>query len=207
MTNKNLLLIFIKNEVKGKVKTRLAETLGEDSALEIYRMLLDKTLQAANGLQNVDKIVYYGDYIAKDDRWQKDHYAKSVQYNGSLAERMSKAFEEGFRKGYESICIIGSDCWDLGADRLQEAFSVLENKDFVIGPANDGGYYLLGMNELLSSLFEGKTFSTDTVLKEAVLEIQTAGKTLARLPELIDIDTEDDLRKTALWSQLAAHQK
>ena len=69
----------------------------------------------------------------------------------------------------------------------------------MIGPANDGGYYLLGMNQLLPSLFEGKTFSTDSVFDEAIREIKNAAKSYAILPELIDIDTEEDLKKTSLW--------
>lgn len=198
MTEKRLLLIFIKNEVMGKVKTRLASTLGDSKALEVYRSLLDKTMQETSQLLNVDKIVYYSDEIAHNDRWDDAEFGKEIQYPGSLGERMIRAFRSGFEKGYTNICIIGSDCWDLDHHVLGRAYADLKSNDFVIGPANDGGYYLLGMNELLPELFEGKTFSTESVFQEAVKEIEQAGKRYSVLPELIDIDTEKDLQKTDL---------
>ena len=202
MNKKQLLLIFIKNEVKGKVKTRLAATLGPDKALEVYRALLDKTCDVVHALSGVDKRVYYSDEVVTGDRWDLPGFTKAVQHPGDLGQRMTAAFQKGFEDGYEQVCIIGSDCWDLTTDRLQEAFAGLSKNDFVAGAANDGGYYLLGMTFFLEALFKGKTFSTDSVYKEALNEIVKAGKQVHELGILTDIDNEGDLKGTALWPQL-----
>lgn len=202
MNKKRLLLIFIKNEVKGKVKTRLAATLGDDEALRAYQALLDKTCQITNALTSVEKRVYYSDQIAEKDRWDLPGFEKAVQYPGDLGERMTDAFEKGFKDGYQQICIIGSDCWDLSTTHLADAFAALDQHDFVAGPANDGGYYLLGMTHYLPALFKDKTFSTDSVYAEAIAEIKTAQKSAHEMEVLTDIDNEDDLKQTTLWSQL-----
>jgi len=200
-------MIFIKNSEKGKVKTRLAATLGDKKALEIYGALLKKTKLETSSLSGVTKRVYYSNFQENDDIWSTDSFEKEVQHNGGLGERMIHAFEAGFKEGYDKICIIGSDCWDLESQRIEDAFNALDNHDFVVGPANDGGYYLLGMSYFLKDLFEGKEFSTDTVYKEAIDEIKKAGKTVRELGELIDIDTEEDLRNTALWHQILQEGK
>ena len=204
--NKSLLIIFIKNEVKGKVKTRLAATLGDDRAMDIYRALLDKTVQITQPLTTVDKRVYYSDQVTKNDRWSLPGYEKKVQFQGDLGDRMTGAFVEGFRDGYEQICIIGSDCWDLSTERIRQSFDALKKYDFVAGPANDGGYYLLGMNRFLPSLFQGKTFSTDTVYDEALAEIAAAQKTVCELEMLTDIDNENDLKQTSLWDKVVSKE-
>lgn len=202
MINKRLLIIFIKNEEEGKVKTRLAKTLGDQKALEIYQRLLDKTKEVALQLTEVDKALYYSGFIAENDRWPTKHFNKKLQHQGSLGERMSAAFTEGFEKGYQQICIIGSDCWDLDAKRLQEAFDALDTHSFVAGAANDGGYYLLGMSYFLNSLFQGKTFSTSSVYNEAIAEIKKTGDPYKELDILTDIDNEDDLKQTSLWEEV-----
>lgn len=207
MTNKRLLIIFIKNEEEGKVKTRLAKTLGDKKALEVYQRLLEKTKEVAMQLSEVDKALYYSGFIVHNDRWPEEHFYKKVQYQGSLGERMANAFSEGFKKGYRQICIIGSDCWDLDIAMLQKAFDALENNSFVAGAANDGGYYLLGMSYFLESLFKNKTFSTDSVYAEAIEEIKNTGDAYKELDILTDIDNEDDLKQTSLWEQVFSTTK
>ncbi len=202
MSNKKLLIIFIKNEEKGKVKTRLAKTLGDDKALEIYQALLDKTMLVSQNLVGVDKVVYYSNYTAENDRWEQPQFDKDVQFSGSLGERMTHAFNKGFESGYEQICIIGSDCWDLDTPRLLEAFESLDTHSFVAGPANDGGYYLIGMSYFLESLFKDKTFSTETVYSEAIAEFTKTGMPYKELGVLTDIDNEDDLKQTSLWEKM-----
>ncbi len=202
--SKQLLMIFIKNIELGKAKTRLAKTVGDVKALEVYKALLKKTMEAVKPLENTDKIVYYSNHVDLNDQWSNEVFEKAVQYNGSLGERMIHAFKKGFEEGYEKICIIGSDCWDLETDRLKEAFDAMDVDDFVIGPANDGGYYILGMSYYFERLFAGKEFSTDTVCEEAVNEILNAQKTVKKLEILSDIDTEEDLKNTPLWKDLIA---
>ena len=189
----NLLIIFIKNPVLGKVKSRLAVTVGEDKALEIYRILLRHTYSVTRSVA-VNKALYYSDYIEEDDMWEELNFKKHLQHTGNLGERMQKAFEEGFAQGYQRICIIGSDCYEITADIIRNAFDKLQINDVVLGPTEDGGYYLLGMRQLYTSLIENKRWSTNTVLSDTLTDISDQNLTVALLPTLTDIDEEKDLK-------------
>lgn len=190
----SLLIIFIKNAIKGKVKTRLAKDLGDSQALEIYQQLLEHTYSISQDL-NIDRVVYYSEAIEENDIWNPADYNKAVQKGNDLGERMSNAFKRGFQEGYSSICIIGSDCYDLSSKVIEEAFRKLNARDFVIGPANDGGYYLIGMNQYFPKIFENKIYSTSNVFKDAIDEIKKHQKSYFVLPELTDIDDITDLKK------------
>ncbi|QMU28690.1 TIGR04282 family arsenosugar biosynthesis glycosyltransferase [Adhaeribacter radiodurans] len=189
--NKKLLLIFVKNEVFGKVKTRLAASIGEEKALQVYKVLLKRTYEITLPLP-VTKAVYYSDFI-QEDNWSPPFYDNYVQSGQDLGERMQHAFEQAFTAGYEQVCIIGSDCYELTEEIILQAFDKLERNDVVIGPAQDGGYYLLGMKVLNESFFKGKKWSTDSVLPDTLNNIKAAGQTVALLPELTDVDEEKDL--------------
>jgi len=115
-----------------------------------------------------------------------------------LGARMSHAFHWGFEQGYEQICIIGSDCATLTTEILEGAYAVLDEKDFVIGPAKDGGYYLLGMSDFYPKVFEDKVWSTAEVRKEAIADLEAGKKSYDLLTELSDVDVVDDLRGTFL---------
>ena len=190
----NLLIIFIKNTIKGKVKTRLAKDIGDDKALEVYKELLNHTHLITSRL-DLSKEVYYDAYIENNDIWKSTKYNKSIQHGDDLGSKMSFAFEQGFKAKKESICIIGSDCYDLTSSIIEKAFEQLKTFDFVIGPANDGGYYLLGMNQYHPQLFDNKIYSTDTVLDDAIHEIKSLNKSYCLLPKLTDIDNINDLKK------------
>ncbi len=191
---KELLIIFIKNSIKGKVKTRLAKDLGDDKALEVYEQLLAHT-QLISSKLSIHKSVMYSDYIEENDIWNTGDFTKDVQVGDDLGERMSLAFQKGFEAENQSICIIGSDCYDLSTEILKESFEQLKSHDFVIGPANDGGYYLLGMNKYYPEVFENKIYSTENVFQEAINEMQELNKSHFELPELTDIDDVNDLKK------------
>ena len=193
MTNSDpLLIIFIKNPEKGKVKTRLAKEIGDDKALEVYQELLNHTHSITNSL-SVSKYLYYSQRVDENDIWSSADYQKKVQQGEELGSKMSNAFSEGFKDGKAPMCIIGSDCFELSEDILQDAFEKLKHFDFVIGPAKDGGYYLLGMNEHSPSLFNDKVYSTSDVLQDAINEITALDKSYFLLPKLSDIDTANDL--------------
>ncbi|WP_128548147.1 TIGR04282 family arsenosugar biosynthesis glycosyltransferase [Larkinella soli] len=191
----SLLILFIKNPVRGKVKTRLAATVGEETAFAVYEQLLRYTLKISRPLA-CDKVVYYSDFIPPDDDWLRAGYRSALQTGDDLGHRMKTAFAGEFGRGYRHIAIIGSDCPQLETGILETAFDTLREKDAVIGPATDGGYYLLGMNRLQPQLFEGKRWSTDTVLADTLRDLQSAGMTYRLLPELTDIDEEKDLITT-----------
>ena len=184
------LLIFIKNAELGKVKTRLAATLGDAKALDIYKQLLSLT-QKNTLLIDCQRIVYYSDFIEQRDIWSAKDYSKAVQLGHDLGERMKNAFANAF-KTYEKVVIIGSDCAELTPNILSDAFAKLATHDFVIGPAHDGGYYLLGMNTFQPSVFDNIEWSTDEVLPKTIQNIAALQKSYALLPTLSDLDNEND---------------
>ena len=189
----NLLLIFVKNPQLGKVKTRLATTVGEQEALRIYLKLLDRTQQVTLPLP-FDKTVCYTPEVIIDDLWDSEHYRKTRQSDGDLGERMQQAFAAGFNQGYQRICIIGSDCYELSTPLIEQAFAQLDTHDAVIGPSTDGGYYLLGMNQLHPTLFKDKAWSTANVKENTTRDFNQLGLRWFELPTLTDVDEADDLR-------------
>jgi uncharacterized protein len=188
----SLLIIFYKNPKLGKVKTRLASSIGDAKAFSIYLLLAEHTRKITEHL-GVHKVVFYSDYIDLDDSWSQDVYQKRLQMGADLGERMENAFRLGFNEGYKSICIIGTDCLELTRNVIEDAFRKLLTHDIVIGPANDGGYYLLGMNYLCNKLFQNKQWSTSTVLADTVADTRMLGLTSWQLETLTDVDEEKDL--------------
>lgn len=196
--SKNTLLIFIKNPAPGKVKTRLAKTVGNEKAYQVYLRLLQHTLKAAAVVDAVRQ-VWYSSFINWDDGISETVFEKKLQQGSDLGERMSHAFESGFKQGAEKMVIIGSDCPDISTEIIEQAYYALKTSDVVIGPAKDGGYYLLGMNHYYPELFTGIEWSTGRVLFQTMEKIRKASLGVYLLPELIDIDTEDDLDNST-WS-------
>lgn len=197
MTSKKLLLLFVRNPELGKVKTRLAATLGDEKALEIYIKLLQHTRQVTESLP-VHKRVYYSDKVTTTDLWPAATYEKAVQPTGDLGHKMQAAFAEGFADGYTSVVIIGSDCLQLTQEIVEEAYRQLEQQEVVIGPAQDGGYYLLGMNCLHPQLFQKKRWSTASVFPDTVQDLEQLQLSFALLPVLSDVDYAEDLNEELL---------
>lgn len=187
---KNLLLIFTRNPVLGKCKTRLAATVGDKVALDIYMFLLNHTFDITKDL-HVHKQVHYSEEIWESDIWNGDVYEKCLQEGKDLGERMANAFNNGFKAGFRNIIIIGSDIYDLNPKDINEAFNALEQKDFVIGPAEDGGYYLLGMNAYCKSVFMNKSWGTEEVFKKTMEDLKN--KEVHLLKSKNDIDLYEDV--------------
>ena len=188
------LIIMIRNPVKGKVKTRLAKDIGEETALDIYNKLLSYTNAVASEVQT-DRFLFYSDVISRSDIFDNSTYKKYVQCNGNLGIRMDYAFSIPFKNEYRKVVMIGSDCPGLTAKHIEQAFVALEENDFVIGPASDGGYYLIGMHKWNRWIFENKNWSTRTLLEEAKKDIQSRNGKLIELEILSDIDSVSDLNK------------
>ncbi len=186
-----LLLIFTRNPKLGKCKTRLAATIGEKAALEIYMILLQHTAEITKKLK-CSKEVHYSDEISANDLWDNTNYTKHLQKGNDLGERMYNAFKSGFQEGYKKIIIIGSDIYDLNTEIIEEAFKEMENSDFVIGPAADGGYYLLGMKSLNKEIFYNKHWGTDKVLEDTLNNLNH--KKVKLLQTKNDIDVYEDLK-------------
>ncbi len=187
------LIIFIKNPEKGKVKTRLAQGVGEDKALRIYKALLAHTRRVALAV-DAQRLLFYAFRIDKMDEWPEPAFQKRLQQGESLGERMHHSFTVALRQAEKAV-IVGSDIAQLSTQIIKAAFRQLGTHDYVIGPAKDGGYYLLGMKAPSPELFEGIAWSTEAVFAETVAKIEEQGKTYALAPTLSDIDYAEDWEK------------
>ncbi|MFK8162989.1 MAG: TIGR04282 family arsenosugar biosynthesis glycosyltransferase [Lewinella sp.] len=190
--SENALLLFIKNPIPGKTKTRLAADVGNEMALKMYHILCDWTREQAQGLSNTDRYLYYSNEITEPDAWPTVAFHKRLQHPGDLGERIAEGFQAAFAAGHRRVVIIGSDCPGIDTDFLRAAFAALENDDVVIGPALDGGYTLLGMRSFTPSLFTDVAWSTDEVLPTTLARATEAGKTVYQLPALSDVDYLED---------------
>ncbi|WP_405412687.1 TIGR04282 family arsenosugar biosynthesis glycosyltransferase [Maribacter sp. Asnod1-A12] len=198
----NLLLIFTRNPELGKGKRRLAATVGDQAAFDIYKFLLNHTVGITKNLY-AEKLVYYSEEIWENDIWNNQKFGKKVQVGDDLGIRMANAFQEGFKNGYQKIIIIGSDMLDLSQEDLENAFKSLEKNDFVVGPAEDGGYYLLGMKKYLPELFSNKTWGTETVLKNTLSNLKN--ETTAILETKNDVDYYEDIKDIEAFKPFLKH--
>jgi glycosyltransferase A (GT-A) superfamily protein (DUF2064 family) len=107
--------------------------------------------------------------------------------------------ENAFRQGHKKVCLIGTDIYQLSTSILDEAFQLLEKNDAVIGPAMDGGYYLIGLTGMIPTIFDNIPWSTSHVIDETIFKFEELGTRYALLPGLYDIDTLDDLKKAGLY--------
>ena len=193
MTNKNLLIIFTRNPELGKVKSRLAKDVGNETALAIYKDLLQHTHDIALEV-NADRFLYYSEAIHNNDMWKETNFHKFVQQGEDLGIKMLNAFKDGFKAGYSNIAIIGSDILELKSDQITQAFNEIESHDVVLGPALDGGYYLLGLSKLIEPLFKNKAWGTETVLKSTLSDLAEMNQSYKLLSELNDIDYVSDIK-------------
>jgi hypothetical protein len=189
-TSQRRLVIFIKNPVYGRVKTRLAADLGNEQALSIYRQLLTHTRTQALACA-AERLLFYSDTIDELDEWPVAFFSKHLQHGSDLGARMAHALGQALA-GAERAVLIGSDIPGLTAGILTQAFDLLDAHDFVLGPAADGGYYLIGMRQPAAAVFENITWSTPTVLQATLGRIQALGGSCGLLPTLSDIDTAAD---------------
>ncbi len=197
------LIIFIKNPVLGKVKTRLAATVGDEKALEVYNQLLRHTRNTTQPLP-IEKHLFYNNFIDEADKWAPDVYKKHLQtQTNDLGKKMYDAFRLLHEKAYRKVVIIGSDCRELNGDILHKAYVSLAENATVVGPAKDGGYYAIGFDfdkienneEVLSKIFLGKQWSHQNVAKEAIDTFEQLDLKTHILPELNDVDLEEDAKE------------
>ena len=186
---KNLLIVFVKNKVAGKVKTRLAKTIGAEAALHIYEALLSLTEKTSQKVR-VDRHIYYSEAIVPKD-WQGDQ--KFVQQGADLGARMKGAFQYGFEQGFKKIILIGSDLPDITKETIDAGFENLQSKEVVFGPAEDGGYYLIGMTRMHEIIFKDKPWSQSSLLALTLAQLKEEQTSVGLLETLNDIDTFEDL--------------
>ena len=190
--NNNLIIVFVRSPELGKVKTRLARSIGDQSALNVYKILLKHTAAVLRDL-SFDKVVYFSEKIDNNDFWENSLFEKKLQKGADLGERMHHAFDTAFNKGYKKVLIIGSDLFDLTSSLITSAFEALETYDISIGPSLDGGYYLLGMKKLQPEVFKNKKWGTDSVLENTLQDLKK--QKIKLLKALNDIDTLEDLQQ------------
>ena len=188
----NHLIIFVKNPELGKVKTRLARTIGDEKALYIYKLLLEQTFQVTLPVL-AEKKLYYSEFVQNMDQFNDLVYEKHIQRGDGLGDKMYNAMKHSFGEWAGKVVLIGSDCFELNSGIIEEAFKALEESDYVLGPAKDGGYYLIGMKELNLEIFQNKEWSAENVFLDTLLDIKNQEKSHYLLPTLSDVDTEEDL--------------
>jgi rSAM/selenodomain-associated transferase 1 len=196
----NVLLLFVKYPEPGSVKTRLGSTIGMERAAEVYREFAQSAFMIAAALtRNLTKVYVWfapgGDPSAVRSWVGYQRFVYEEQQGDSLGDRMRHAFREAFGEGATNVVILGTDIPEITASIVDEAFAALQRHDVVLGPSTDGGYYLLGMRAPGCDLFEGVPWSTSEVLAITLRRLEQQRVSFALLPELSDIDTEEDYHR------------
>jgi rSAM/selenodomain-associated transferase 1 len=190
-------LVFVRAPEPGRVKTRLAAAVGPEAALRVYRRLAEHTLREAAALagEGVQVRVHHTPADAGDAvrAWLGAGPVYLPQAEGDLGMRMEDAFARAFAAGMERVVIVGSDLPDVSASLLRRAFDLLDAHPAVLGPARDGGYYLLGLSKMIDGIFDGIAWSTPDVLSSTLARFRAAGIEPAMLEELVDVDEVGDL--------------
>ena len=196
MNEQNTIIIFCKYPIEGNVKTRIAKTIGNEVSVNLYKLLSEYIFQELLKTENVFQYLFYDNNADRDKikKWAGAEFTYELQEGNDLGEKMYNAFNKVIDRGSTKTIIVGTDIPDISSDIIQKAFQALNNSDVVIGPAMDGGYYLLGMKRLYKSFFTGIEWSNHTVLKKTLEKINSLNLSYSMLPELIDIDTEEDLK-------------
>ncbi|MBL7979769.1 MAG: TIGR04282 family arsenosugar biosynthesis glycosyltransferase [Bacteroidetes Order II. Incertae sedis bacterium] len=187
------LLVFAKEPIPGAVKTRLTTLLTPDEAASLYAAFLKDAWSQYQKIE-ADLRLYVPPPMKPGSEWIPKQAPIFTQQGSGLGERMLMAFLETFKAGYERIVIVGTDHPTLPDDFLEMAFEALnERYSMVIGPSEDGGYYLLGMNEWYPEAFELMHYSHPDVFKQTLARIETTEASLSILPKWYDVDTPQDL--------------
>ncbi|MBU1196716.1 MAG: TIGR04282 family arsenosugar biosynthesis glycosyltransferase [Proteobacteria bacterium] len=199
------LIVFLKFPEKGKVKTRLSRDLNKDFVFELYKAFVSDLVEKLRSVRNTFFFVW--PLMEKTDEEKKvleNLIGREVyfycQQGDHLGDRMANAFNTVFDQGCEQAVLIGTDIPEINADLIFNAFDMLEKNAAVIGPATDGGYYLIGFRKsgFSKSVFDGIEWSTQQVLSRTIAGMNQQGITCGFLPKLDDIDTLEDLKALAL---------
>lgn len=193
---KRAAVVFAREPEVGKVKTRLAQSIGASKACEAYRLMLVYTLEI---LQSSDApVIVYLTPESKTDFLREKSFPKGFhvrkQVEADLGEKMHSMFDDMFAEGHDQVVLVGSDCPALSVGHIQRAFTNLNKYDCVFGPAVDGGYYLVGQSACSRNVFEGISWSTETVMQETRELLARQGWSYGELDKLSDVDYIEDLR-------------
>ena len=200
---KTTVLVFAKAPIKGEVKTRLGKTIGMEASCWVYKKLLKHTSKIL-GKSKLPYVLFENQTDATLHAIFNSSRSNRLQEGKHLGDKMENAFQWAFDQGYEKVLLIGTDLWSLHEDTLIQAQQALEQNDFVIGPSYDGGYYLLGMNQMNFKIFKEVSWSTSRVFKETLLNIRE--NSIFFLDIANDIDNFEDLKAhPSLFNQFQKH--
>ena len=191
------LIIFTRYPEPGKTKTRMIPALGAKGAAELQRQMSEHTLKNATEWQKSSggniAIYFAGGNVSLMSNWLGKDLTYYPQVTGDLGDRMKSAFNQAFDNGATRVVIIGIDCPDINLTLLNQAFSSLAKQDLVLGKAEDGGYYLIGLNYLIPKLFQNINWGTSQVLAQTQNIANSLNLNTAYLPMLRDVDRPEDL--------------
>ncbi len=197
--NNQQLIIFTRYPEPGKTKTRLIPALGAEGAANLQFQMTETTIIKANKLSNMMSLLVEIRFAGGNFQLMKNWLGSDLKYQeqgtGNLGERITRAFESAFNQGMKYVVIIGTDCPSLTPGMMLQAFAKLTQSDVIIGPATDGGYYLIGLKKIIPELFQGINWGTSVVLSQTVAIAQNINLAIDYLPELSDIDRPEDLEK------------
>lgn len=208
--SENCVLFFVKHPAAGKVKTRLAQHVGQDVATDLYKSFVADILSTLRALSVIIKIVYYpSDAENQFQQWLGEEYSYIRQIGMDLGQRMKNAFLQAFSDGFDNVILIGSDIPDLPTEYLELAFKALDTNGAVVGPSSDGGYYLIGFAKeaFLPDVFEGITWSSADVFEQTLNILKQHEQRVYLLPQWHDVDTLTNLRSLVRRNRNTAFQK
>lgn len=196
------LIIFSRYPEAGKTKTRMISALGADRAAKLQQEMTEHTLNTAKKLRSCRDIIVEVHFAGGNKQLMTEWLGQETQYipqvAGDLGYKMYSAFERALSLNNQQVVIIGTDCPDLNQEILKEAFDSLYKQDLVLGAAQDGGYYLIGLNRIIPQLFENINWGTEQVLNQTKTIAQQLALKVSYLPCLSDVDRPEDL---AIWQK------
>ncbi|MEG3896238.1 MULTISPECIES: TIGR04282 family arsenosugar biosynthesis glycosyltransferase [unclassified Microcoleus] len=191
------LIVFTRYPEPGTTKTRLIPVLGKAGAANLHRLMTQRTIACALSIQKSRRlsveIHHTGGSPQQMQDWLGTDLIYQNQIDGDLGAKMTAAFQKSFDSGVDKAAIIGTDCPDLKAEIMAQAFEELSQHDLVLGPAKDGGYYLIGLRRSIPELFDGINWGTSEVFASTLAIAQNLDLNIAYLLSLADIDRPEDL--------------
>lgn len=191
------LIVFTRYPEPGKAKTRLIPVLGKTGAANLHRLMAQKAIARALSLQNSRRLSVEIHHTSASQQQMQDWLGTNIIYqnqiDGDLGAKMTAAFQQSFNSGVDKAAIIGTDCPALKVEIMAQAFDKLSQHDLVLGPATDGGYYLIGLRRAIPELFSGIKWGTSEVFASTQAIAQNLDLNIAYLPTLADIDLPEDL--------------
>ncbi|HEY9852963.1 MAG TPA: TIGR04282 family arsenosugar biosynthesis glycosyltransferase [Leptolyngbyaceae cyanobacterium] len=194
---KKTLIVFTRYPEPGKTKTRLIPVLGAEGAANLHRQMAEYAIAQAKQLTSSHQVSvevhFTGGNLNLMRSWLGNDIIYQPQIEGDIGLKMSAAFKAAFNQNINYVSIIGSDCPKLNYQLISQAFDSLLQHDLVIGPATDGGYYLIGLSRFIPELFKGINWSTAEVFQQTIEIAARLNLSVAYLPKLSDIDRPEDL--------------